>query len=147
MPSKSEKLQKTRNSASDYGIARVRDKAFDAVMQLWDRRQAEGVQLKDVAEKIGADKGWISKQFRGPGNWTLKTFGSLVEALDGEAEIRVFAIEDPVDNPSNYDAYLDYPTVHLDTGTGQISIGRTHTITTANSANAPQITTVSGHSQ
>lgn len=99
--------KKSRNRAnlSDYGFARVRDKAFDAVHALWGKRKSEGVLLKDVAAKIGRDTGWVSKQLRGPGNWTLRTFGELVEALDGEAEIEVFGLEEPFASKSNYDAY------------------------------------------
>jgi hypothetical protein len=94
-----------KNFASDYGYARVRDKAFDAVHELWTRRNTAGVTLVDVAEKIGRDKGWLSKQMNGPGNWTLRTFGELVMALDGEAEIAVYGLEDPPEYRSNYNAY------------------------------------------
>lgn len=41
-------------------------------------------------------------------NWTFRTFGQYVEALDGELEIIVHAMEDPLDQPRNYDAYLEY---------------------------------------
>ena len=103
-----EKKRRTRLPDSDYGFARVRDKAFDAIHGLWAKRKSQGVLVKDVASKIGRDTGWVSKQLRGPGNWTLRTFGELVEALDGEAEIAVFGLEEPVISRSNYDAYSIY---------------------------------------
>lgn len=105
------KRPKKRSFVSDYGFARVRDKAFDAVHGLWTTRRAQGVALKDVADKIGRDKGWLSKQMSGPGNWTLRTFGELVEALDGEAEISVYGLEESHEGRSNYDAYSDYTSV------------------------------------
>lgn len=93
---------------ADYGFARVRDQAFDAVCQLWRRRQAEGMKQKDVAEILGRDEGWVSRNLHGPGNWTLRTFGELLSALRGEAEISVFALEDQPSQPGNFNAYDDY---------------------------------------
>jgi hypothetical protein len=72
------------------------------------KRKSQGVLLKDVAAKIGRDTGWVSKQLKGPGNWTLRTFGELVEALDGEAEIDVFGLEEPLATRTNYDAYAEH---------------------------------------
>lgn len=76
-----------------YGFALVRDAAFDAVRKLWRRRQAQGMTPKDLAARIGRDPAWISRYLKGPGNWTLRTFGAFVIALDGEAEINVFGLE------------------------------------------------------
>jgi hypothetical protein len=45
---------------------------------------------------------------RGPGNWTLRTIGELVEALNGELEITVHAKEDPPERRTNYSAYSGY---------------------------------------
>jgi transcriptional regulator with XRE-family HTH domain len=91
-----------------YGYARVRDIAFDAVQALWRRRRSEGVTQLQLAEALGKDTGWVSKNLRGPGNWTLRTVGEFVEALRGEIEITIHALEDrPADRP-NYNAYLDY---------------------------------------
>jgi transcriptional regulator with XRE-family HTH domain len=91
-----------------YGLARARDLAFEAVSDLWERRQREGLTQKDLASRMGADKGWVSKNLRGPGNWTMKTFGAFVVALDGELEIKVHALEDTMERPENYDAYDDH---------------------------------------
>jgi transcriptional regulator with XRE-family HTH domain len=89
----------------DYGLARVRDVAFDAVHKLWRRRRASGVSQKDLAHKLGRDPGWVSRQLSGPGNWTFRSFGALIEALGGEVEIIVHAIEDPLEGSNGFDAY------------------------------------------
>lgn len=88
-----------------YGFARVRDVAFDAVRALWKRRQAEGMTQKDLAARIGRDPAWVSRYLKGPGNWTLRTFGAFVIALNGEAEIQIFRLEDTVSDARNSDAY------------------------------------------
>jgi hypothetical protein len=62
----------------------------------------------DIAKAIGRSPSWINRSLRGPGNWTLRTFGELVEALNGEIEIAVHAVEDPLPAPPNYDAYAEY---------------------------------------
>ena len=93
----------TPKERRDYGFARVRDAAFDAVCSLWARRQAEA----DLASAIDADAGWVSKNLRGPGNWTMRTFGAFVEALRGEAQISIRALEDPLPR-TNYHAYVEY---------------------------------------
>jgi len=93
---------------SDYGFARVRDAAYDAVMDLWGRRKAEGMTQAQLADALGRDTGWLSRNLRGPGNWTLKTVGRFVEALNGEVELKVHGIEDPLPTPPNYHAYVGY---------------------------------------
>ena len=109
MTTPSELNSLTPQELRDYGFARVRDAAFDSVSSLWARRQTEGMTQADLVTAIAADAGWVSKNLRGPGNWTLRTFGALVEALGGEAEIRVRAAEDPLPIRSNYHAYVEYP--------------------------------------
>jgi transcriptional regulator with XRE-family HTH domain len=91
-----------------YGFARTRDVAFDAVRALWHRRRAEGMTQKQIAEAIGKDTGWVSRNLRGPGNWTLRTIGAFVEALNGDIEISVSPIEAPPPVRTNYHAYAGY---------------------------------------
>lgn len=95
---------------ANYGFARVRDAAFDAVLSLWRRRQSEGWKQADLVRLLNRDRSWVSRNLRGPGNWTLRTFGELVEALDGEVEISVNALEDPLQPARNFDAYIGYST-------------------------------------
>jgi hypothetical protein len=92
----------------NFAAARARDLAFDAVIDLWRRRRASGLKHVDLAKRLGRDPGWVSKALRGPGNWTIQTFGELVAAMDGEMEISVFGLEDAPSQPSNYDAYVDF---------------------------------------
>jgi hypothetical protein len=99
----------TPKQLRDFGFARVRDAAFDAVNALWVRRQSEGMTQADLAAAIAADTGWVSRNLRGPGNWTMRTFGAFVEALGGHAEIRVRAAEDQPAVRLNYHAYVEYP--------------------------------------
>lgn len=96
-----------RNSHS-YGTARARHLAYDAVMKLWDRRRREGLTQADLALAMGCSPAWLSRTLRGPGNWTLKTVGAFSSALDGEVEISVHALEDPITPAPNYDAYSGY---------------------------------------
>jgi hypothetical protein len=93
---------------ASFGVARAKSLAFDAVHALWRRRRAEGKSQADLARTLDKDEGWLSKNLRGPGNWTMKTFGELVEALDGDLEIIVHAIEDPISNLKNSHAYAGY---------------------------------------
>lgn len=86
----------------------MRDLAFDAVLTLWRRRQADGLTQKELAERLGRDPGWVSKALRGPANWEFKTFARLVRALEGEVDIEVHALEDPLPERPNYDVYADY---------------------------------------
>src|SRR5437773_2090655 len=67
---------------ASYGVARAKSIAFDAVHALWRRRRAEGKSQAELAKVLGKDEGWLSKNLRGPGNWTMRTLGELVEALD-----------------------------------------------------------------
>jgi hypothetical protein len=118
-----------RRDLAEYGVARFRDQIFDSVLVLWRRRKAEGWTQKFVAERIGRDPGWVSRNLRAPGNWTARTAGELIQGLNGEAELLVTALEEPAENPSNYDAYEGYIS---STPSPQVIINN-------NSVNAPQI--------
>lgn len=104
---------------ADYGFARVRDVAFDAVHDLWERRRHEGMKQLDIAQAIGKDPAWISRRLRGPGNWTVRTIGEFLVALRGEIEIKVHALEDPLPVKVNYHAYAGYelPVTSVASGT------------------------------
>jgi hypothetical protein len=64
----------------------------------------------DLARAIGRDEGWVSRTLSGPGNWTLRTIGTLVQGLRGDLEIMVHALEDPrpdpLGRPDAYERYL-----------------------------------------
>ena len=76
------------------------------VLALWRKRRADGVKQSEVAAILNCDPGWVSKQFRGPGNWTLRTIGELIEALDGDIEIAARPMEET--SLRNFDAYSGY---------------------------------------
>jgi hypothetical protein len=108
MTSRSITNQMSPKDRAKYGAALVKGAAFDAVQNLWRRRSAEGWTQARVASAVGVDEGWLSKQFVGPRNWTMETFGVLVEGLNGEVEIVVHAAEDRIVDRKNYDAYAEY---------------------------------------
>jgi transcriptional regulator with XRE-family HTH domain len=111
----------TPEQRASYGIARAKTIAFTAVHDLWRRRKAEGKSQAELATVLNKDEGWLSKNLRGPGNWTIKTLGELVEALDGEIEIIVHRIEDSVWDHSNDHAYAGYEAeIPLKDGSGTI---------------------------
>jgi transcriptional regulator with XRE-family HTH domain len=92
----------------EYGAERIRNDAFEQVRILWDRRRQEGWTQKQLADAIGRDPGWISRNLAAPGNWTLRTIGAFTQGLDGEVDISIYALEDPIETPTNYDAYDGY---------------------------------------
>lgn len=110
----------------DYGYARVRDQAFDAVLSLWRKRKAQGMLRKEIAETLNTSESWVSKQFRGPSNWTLRTIGELIEAMDGELEITAFGKEEPASDLVNSDAYSGYdddpPSKRIETKSGSDAV-------------------------
>lgn len=87
------------------GCARAQHAIFDAVYALWEQRQDEGVTQQAIADFLGRDPGWVSRTLSGPGNWTLRTFGELVEALDGYIDVKV--VDRSKLRPGNYDLYSD----------------------------------------
>lgn len=98
----------TPRELESYGFARAKDIAFDAVQRLWRRRQAEGLKQTDLATSIGWDPAIVSRKLQGPSNWTLRTLGAFVEGLRGELQIRICAVEDPLNSCINYHAYAGY---------------------------------------
>jgi len=93
---------------AEHAAERIKDEAFDEVRTLWDRRQAEGSTQKQLADAIGRDQGWVSRNLSAPGNWTLRTIGAFAQGLNGVVSIHIHALEDRVDT-RNYDAYDGYP--------------------------------------
>ena len=103
-----ESQELAKRDLAEYGVARFRDLIFDAVLTLWRRRQSEGWTQRRVANLIDRDPAWVSRNLSAPANWTLRTAGELIQALEGEAEIGIYALEDPLQNPENFDAYDGY---------------------------------------
>lgn len=91
-----------------YAIGRVRNAAFDAVQNLWRRRKAQGWTINKLATIMEKDPAVVCRTLKGPGNWRLQTFAEFVDALDGEVEISVHALEDPLPILRNHHAYAGY---------------------------------------
>jgi len=113
MTSRSSKLRGSlprseERDLAEFGVNRFRDIVFDAVLTLWRRRHSEGLSQKELGEAIGRDPGWVSRNLRAPGNWTMRTAGELIQALNGEAEVSIAALEDAPQDGRNYDAYDGY---------------------------------------
>lgn len=89
------------------GHLRARDAAYDAIFNLWKKREADGLTQKEVADFLDKDPAWVSRALSGPSNWTMKTLGELAEALDGLLFITAVHVDDykPLDN---YDIYADW---------------------------------------
>lgn len=90
-----------------FGFARTRDLAFGAIRKMWKLRQSQGMTQVDLAARLDRDPAWVSKKLSGPTNWTLRTLGDLVDALDGEVEIRIADLR-AGKMQGNYDAYAGY---------------------------------------
>ncbi len=118
MTSLSDILLERPEDRASYGVARAKSLAFDAVHGLWRKRKGEGRTQSDLASTLGKDEGWLSRNLRGPGNWTIKTLGEMVEALDGELEIFVHPIEDIEKDGRNDDAYSGYKIDPLNSKSG-----------------------------
>jgi len=129
MTSRSPKKRKSSDRA-DYGFARARDLAFDAVYSLWRQRQEDGMKQVDIARTLDRSPTWVNRSLRGPGNWTLRTFGELVEALGGEIELSVHALEEALPARPNYHAYAGY-----ECGT-DIVVGSAYPLSTVPSSSA-----------
>lgn len=98
----------TGRALEEFGAEVIKNEVFDQVLLLWERRKGEGWTQKIVADAIGRDPAWVSRNLSAPGNWTVRTMGAFVQGLDGEIDIKINALEDAVEQPSNYDAYDDY---------------------------------------
>jgi len=136
MTSKSVLSEMTPEDRAVFGFARVRNAAFEAVQNLWRRRKNAGLTQLELAARIDMDPARLSKHLSGPGNWTLRTFGELVEALDGEAEIVVHGIEDPLPLRGNYHAYAGYevPAIPAESKTTQGALSKPQLYVTTQSA-------------
>lgn len=94
--------------AGSYGVELVRNAAFDAIIRLWRKRQSQGLTQKILAAKTGSQPATVSRNLRGPGNWTLRTFGEMLCALDGSVRIDVYPNDEPVRDLTNSSAYDGY---------------------------------------
>lgn len=114
----------TPKERTEYVAARTRDLAFDAVHKLWCKREAGGMTLAELSMAMDCDEAWVSRNLKAPGNWTLRTLARFVAGLEGEIEILVHDLNEPMHGTSNYDAYRDYLTEPGPTRTSNASLQR-----------------------
>jgi transcriptional regulator with XRE-family HTH domain len=91
-----------------YALVRVQEGAFDAVRRLWDRRVAEGMTQKGLAKILGKDQAVISRNLRGPANWTFSTLSKLARGMRAKVQITLVCFEDIEAERVNYDAFDGY---------------------------------------
>lgn len=66
-----------------YARASVRLMVAQAVWTLWDSmRENEGLDQAWLVERLGSNKGRVSRLLNSPGNWTLDTVADLLEAME-----------------------------------------------------------------
>lgn len=88
-----------------YAVHSAKARFYDEVLSLARQRIGNGeIRKADIADLLGKSPSWVTRTLGGPANWTLQTFAELVEALDGEYEIKVLAGEDARSN-DNYNVY------------------------------------------
>lgn len=123
------KFDNSKEDKVELAFLRVRDAAFDAVKALWSRRKEEGATQDSLCEAMGKDRGWVSRNLAGPGNWTLRTFGSFVDAMDGHVQIVVTPIEElPRANYDIYECWKDVPRRQVVIETEQVDNGPDATV-------------------
>jgi hypothetical protein len=92
----------------DYAFGKTRNLVFDRVLGLFRDRLSKGqVDQAKLASRLGRDRGWVSRNLSGPGNWTLRTWSDLVEALGGEILLEIYPRED-LNFRTNFDVYTDH---------------------------------------
>jgi hypothetical protein len=93
---------------AQHGAALAKGAAFDAVHALYRLRKDQGWTNARIANNVGVDEGWLSKQFAGPRNATMGSVGTLVEGMEGILEIKAYPAEELQSDRTNHDAYLEY---------------------------------------
>lgn len=72
---------------------RNENRAYDAVIAALEAAAVrDGLNRKDIAEKIEMDQGQFSRLLSGPSNWTLGTISNLLFAIGAEMEFNVVLI-------------------------------------------------------
>jgi transcriptional regulator with XRE-family HTH domain len=56
-----------------------------------ERKKREGMNLSELAKRVGSTKAEMSRWFNGDPNWTLNTVANLANALD--VELKIQAVE------------------------------------------------------
>lgn len=78
------KAQPLTEAEKAYARTTTRLQVAAAVWALWERvRDMEDLDQQWLADRLGKDKGRVSRLLREPGNWTMDTVADLLEAMGG----------------------------------------------------------------
>jgi hypothetical protein len=66
-----------------YGRTTTRLQIAAAIWSLWERvKESEDLDQQWLADRLGKDKGRVSRLLKEPGNWTMDTVADLLEAME-----------------------------------------------------------------
>jgi hypothetical protein len=88
-------LDKAKISHRDrfYFRARLKNNIFHELLECFYAQSKSGkMNKKSIADVLGKDAGWVSRQFAGPRNLELETLSDLLLAMDSELEVKAVPI-------------------------------------------------------
>lgn len=87
-------------SGLDLAYIRTRHR-LEAFKTVQNEFQRSGISQVELAERLGKDRGRLSKLLGAPGNWTLDTVAELLWAISGSRA--VFALDYPLEKSARND--------------------------------------------
>ena len=85
---------KVSNRDLAYFRARLKNNIFHELLGcFYEQAKAGRLNKKFIADVLGKDAGWVSRQFAGPRNLELDTLSDLLLAMDSELEVKAVRIE------------------------------------------------------
>jgi ribosome-binding protein aMBF1 (putative translation factor) len=76
--------------------------AYDSLLRAFRFRSQFGLTQDDLANRLGVDKGLISKRLRGRENFTLKTLSAMASAMDCRLLISFVPYEEVGEDPFEF---------------------------------------------
>ena len=80
------KLYSEAKQQEGFWIERIKNKFAISIERLMDYR---GLKKKDIAERLGVSRPYVTKILRGDANLTMETIGHLAYALDADVTINL----------------------------------------------------------
>ena len=81
-----EKFSKKIENTIEYKIESI---AFDIAVQLYKQMEKLGINKKELAEKLGVSKSYITQLLKGKSNMTIETLIKVAEALNLNLQIKL----------------------------------------------------------